>query len=626
MRHVLAEDVALKSVSNVQWLSHVASLLGCLSMAAGLLACGDDERWDPRDRDRPHDPSDAGNVPDASDDAGQMPDAATDAGDPPLSFGGLTVTVTPEEQVLDLFGHAGHRFWFEVSNDQLAALNSNQGGFPGEGDIYTPGSGDGGVANYADHVLVQDVVTQSVADYGKVEVALVGESTFRQWDQGHIPNVRVDTNEFEKGKRIGSFEHMRFNNALVGSIFREGLAHQIYRALDYPALRSTHAFLGSSVWGEDVWVPMTLMEMYKRRFCRDNEALIGGTCENMWEFPGDLGNGGGGGFPIPIDKLPGPGPDPAPGDGDDRVPAEWCQVSECDNTRLIEVMDVLAATAQAPGFKDALDAYIDWDRFHQFQCLSWIMWTGDDPIHNSNNNLIIERESDHKLIWAPYSVDISAGQDWYTNVSLTGSGSIASGCQRDPDCWADTIATCEDLIMRFDDLNPEEMVDVLVSELTDLEMMRYGDDERAEALREWFVWRQSVLADELEIFRYLPDDNGNCPMDLELCGDGGCGTTEQCAERICVFGEYWCESRSRCYNPQWDNCPNCDELMPVYCGWTSECVEHVDVCIAACESAQDYEWCYAQNECASIGGCYGGDDDAGVGGFGGGIGGFGGQF
>ena len=30
-----------------------------------------------------------------------------------------------------------------------------------------------------------------------------------------------------------------------------------------------------------------------KRFCRDNEELLGGTCENMWEFPGDLGNGGG---------------------------------------------------------------------------------------------------------------------------------------------------------------------------------------------------------------------------------------------------------------------------------------------------------------------------------------------
>lgn len=594
---------------------------GCW-LLAGLVGCGDDD--DPT--------ADAGDATVAEPDAGTLDsgrededsgapqeddagsDADVDAGEPPLSLGGLTVNTTPDEQALDLFGQAGHRFWLEVASDQLLLLNADQLGGEGD-DIYTPG-GDGPEATYADHLLVQDAVSESVADYGKVEIALVGESTYRQWNRNRIPNVRIDADEFVKDNRVGTFEHIRLNNALVGSIFREGLAHTIYRQLGYPALRSSHAFLGSNVWGEDVWVPMTLIEMYKRRFCRDNAELLGGSCENMWEFAGDLGNGGGGGFPGPIDILPGddPFPIPRPGDGGgERVPDSWCQVSECDNARLIEVMDVLAETAPGAGFEAALDPYIDWQRYHEYQCLSWIMWTGDDPIHNQNNNLIIERDTDHKLIWAPYSVDISAGQDWYLNVSLPGTGSIATGCQQDPDCWAETIATCEDLIVRFDELNPEELVDDMVTRLTDLDMMRYGDDERAEALREWLVWRQASLGDELERFRYLPDGNGECPQGLELCNDQTCGTTEQCSERQCLLGELYCESSSRCYNPTWDMCPECDESTPIYCGWTSECIADIQTCIDACESDPFFQWCEAQHDCVPTGNCFGGGDGDGDG-------------
>jgi len=608
--------IGLRARARVRWLA-------CALVTFGLVACGDDD-GEPR--------LDAGGDGDGDGDAGGLHgdgdgdgdgDAGVDGG--PLTLGGLTVNSTPEAQELELFEYPGHRFWLEVSYDQLLQLNVQQT----EEDIYTPGGGSG--ATYADHVLVQDVVYETVADYGKIEIELVGESTYRQWDRGRIPNIRFDTNEFDQEMRIGTFEHFRLNNSLVGSIFRESLAHKIYRALDYPALRSSHAFLGSNVWGDDVWVPMTLMEMYKRRFCRDNEELLGGTCENMWEFPGDLGNGnGGGGFPgpgfpepRPIDKpgggaadiiIPDPGPGPGPGDGDgdgdERVPESYCQVSECDDTALLAVMDVLAVTPPGAGFKDALDPYIDWQRYHEFQCMSWIMWTGDDPVHGGNNNLIIERDTDHKLIWAPYSVDISAGQTWYLNAPLTGTTMIPVGCQRDPECWADTITTCEDMIIRFDELNPEEMVDDMVTTLTDLDMMRFGDDERAEEVRQWYVWRQSVLSDELERWRFLPDGNNQCPEGLELCADETCGTADQCFERRCTFGQEFCESTQLCYDPNFEACPDCEEATPYFCNANQTCVEDVKACAAVCEQ-NGLVWCESVNDCVPADSCFD-DSDGGV--------------
>ena len=344
----------------------------------------------------------------------------------------------------------------------------------GDGDIYTPGELEE-EATFADHLVIQDAVSSSVADYGKVEVALVGESTFRKWSRSQIPNLRVDANEFQDGLLLGGFEHVRLNNGLVGSIFREHLAHRIFRALGYPALRSTFAFLGSNVWGPDVWVPMTLIEVYKKRFCRDNRELLGGTCENMWEFQGNAGDG--------------------------QLPTDACQLSECDNTRLDELRSTLADVTPGPGFATALDAIIDWPRFHAFQCLGWILSTGDDALRNSNNNLVIERVEDRKLVWAPYSVDISAGQSWYRDTPLLGTSIVARGCQSDPACWAATYAVCEELLIKFDELNPEQLVDETVSTLTAHAMMRPDDLERAAELREWFVARQLSLPGVLENFR-----------------------------------------------------------------------------------------------------------------------------
>jgi hypothetical protein len=423
-------------------------------------------------------------------------DASVPAAPPPTSLGGLSFDTNPEDQEIDLLSVAGHKFWIEVNAMQLVTMNALVEG--DWDDRYTPGTGP----TFADYVVVQDATTLSVANYGKMEVRLIGSSSKRPWSALTVPNVRIDSNEFQPGLKIGGFEHIRLNNGVVGGIFREQLANRIYNALGYPAARGTHVFLGSNVWGDDVWVPMTLMEVYKRRFCNDNAELIGGgdSCANMWEFAGDIINGPG------------------------ALPQDACQLSECDNGRLEEVMSVLAATPQDDGFKDAMAPYIAWDQFHRFQCLSWILWTGDDAVHNLNNNLIIERE-DGRLMWAPYSVDVSMGQSWHQNVRLPGHSAVARGCQADAECWADTVASCETLIDEFDALNPEDFLDETLDQLTTLGMLRDGDQEDASALRDWLLNRQTSLPYELEHFRYLQDGEGACAQGLTPCNDGTCSAT-----------------------------------------------------------------------------------------------------
>lgn len=578
----------------------------CATLAAlGLWACSDDSTALLPDEPDGAATDDAGPSPvvDASDSEDATVPRGDDAG---TVIGGLRITTTAERQELDLFGVPGHRFWLEISEKQQEQMNTSNGYSE---DIYFPGSNK----TYADPVVIQDAETGSAADYGKIQVRLVGESSARTLDAAHIPNFRIDSNEFQPGHYIGGFEHIRLNNAQVGSIFREHMTHRLFRALGYPALRSNYAWVGTNVWGEDTWVPMTLIEVYKRRFCADNQELLGGDCVNMWEFAGDIA--GGGGFPGgPIDFLAGdvivdPGPIPNPGAG---LPPDACQINECDNTRIDELSQLLSYTYRGPGFKVALEDYVDWDRFHEFQCLSWMLWVGDDAIHNSNNNLIIERD-DGKFMWAPYSVDISMGQSWYTNVPLTGGSSLASGCQLDPDCWADTIATCEDLIQRFDELQPETLADQTLQTLDELGMLRSGDTERAAELHEWLEWRRGALSDELEYYRYLPDEFGNCPNDLTLCPNNTCGTEEQCEQR-CGYDQVWCPSLQSCVF-QWDGiCPVCPEATPRWCDLQGhqQCVESTEACHALCEQTEGEIYCEAYQQCLPALDCnFGGFPDGG---------------
>jgi hypothetical protein len=482
------------------------------------------------------------------------------------AWGGLTPDSTPAEQAIDLFGTPGHKLWAEVSEQQLALMNQvATGGGPifdiklglPNGDLYAPG---GSVESYADHLVVQDAATGSVADYGKVQAKLVGQSTMRPWSAASIPNLKVDMDEFQDKLRLGGEEHFRLNNGQVGSIFREQLAHRLYRALGYPALRTSFAFLGSNVWGPETWVPMVLTEVYKGKFCRDNAQALGGQCVNMWEFAGDLGSG--------------------------EIPADSCKLKACDDTRGNTLGARIATAPIGAGFAASLADLIDWPRFHQFQCLSWMLWTGDDALHNSNNNLVIERD-DGRLMWLPYSVDISMGQQWYQQVTLYGTSALALGCQQDPACWADTISTCEGLVADFDALDPEKLVDETQATLTTLGMMRDGDEQRADDLRAWLVQRQADLPAELVLYTEPAGPDG-CPASLERCADNSCGTHQQCIELACPAPVVWCESTQQCYEPQVGVCPSCDVATPLYCNPTSSCVADVDACSAACSAEQRY--------------------------------------
>lgn len=422
---------------------------------------------------------------------------------------------------LDLFGTIGNRFWFEVSEEQLELINgTTDGGWIGEADIYTPGGG----ATYADHLWVTTAGdAPQTSDLGQVEVKLAGQSTRRSWTRSTLPSLNLDTDEFVDKQKLSGYEHLRFANALVGTIFRERFTLEVFNRLDYPAPLTNYVWLSSNVWGADVSIPYILVERYKPHFCERWHEQLGGGCPNMWEFVGDF-NGGAGGGPMPLRDAADIALPPEPvGPSVFDLP-DSCQFSSCDSTRVRQLEAVLLITPQGPGFAEALAEYVDWHRFHRFQCLSWILSIGDDALHGGNNTVIVER-GDGRFQYLPYSVDISLGQDWYASVPLVGTSVLATGCQSDPDCWAATISSCEAEIRAFTKLDPPALLDEIHDDLEAAGMLRSGDEARYTGLRNWLVQRVASLPDELEANRELPT---GCTDGMVDCGGGVCDYPENC--------------------------------------------------------------------------------------------------
>lgn len=415
--------------------------------------------------------------------------------------GGEDAGIAPTELKLDLFGTFNNRFEFVVSDKQLEIMNRKYPEGPiwllwnEYGDIYEPGSGGEGTTTYVDQLIVTNVDGES-ADFGKTEVRLVGQSTGRRWSKTTLPNLRVDTDEFTKGHKFGGYENVRFNNGVVSSIFREKYTLDLYAALGYPAPKASYAWVKSSVWGDEISVPYGVVEVYKPDFCKKRAEYFGGECPNMWEFVGDFGHS---------ERVPLDFDDP-----------ELCQFKECDATRMNEFADVARGLAPGPGYKEALASYLDWDAFHEFQCLSWIFATGDDALHNSNNVVIVER-ADGKFQYLPYSVDISFGQQWYQSVPLAGDDSMSRGCQGDPECWADTVDTCDRLLDAFVATEPLKRLDTLYEELDAAGMLRRGDDEHYQFMRDYIQDRLTAMPDELDAVREHPY-GGPCPEGQIRCG------------------------------------------------------------------------------------------------------------
>jgi hypothetical protein len=409
--------------------------------------------------------------------------------------------------MVDVFASAGHVLRFDVNPTQATEMESATGSNPFEDEYQIPGLG-----TFADNLNVTDALSGLSHDFGKIELAIVGQSTRRPWKR--IPSLRLDMDQFTKGQRLGNEEYLRLNNGQVSGVYREGVALSMWRFLGYPAPRSTFAWVEApGQWGQGIRVPYTVTEVYKRKWC--DTAMAPNKCENIWESVGDIAS-----------------------------LASQCQVAQCDDTRLLQFAAKLQQTQPGPGFEQAMSEFVDWDEYRKFQCTSWITGTGDDYVHN-NNNIVLAERSDGKMQLLPYSVDISAGQQWYPDVKLMGQSQLSNGCQLDPGCWQAMLSQCDQLLTKFETGNVvETIVNPVVKDLDDAGMQRPGDDRRAQQLRDWYNARAAQLRAD-PVWQSIPCvDNSTCannPNGQTSCqgvcvSEGGDG--QSCGGIICFPGSF----------------------------------------------------------------------------------------
>lgn len=432
-------------------------------------------------------------------------------------------TVPLDELEIDLFGKDGHRFYFEVTPEaRLAGDEQKCNGTDYQGAVYELDDRGEICPLEAKNVRIHPANSTVCSDTGTVEVDLPGQSSFRVWAE--IPNIKLDVGEFQGVLFESGHRQLRLNNGQADStIVREAVALRIWRAMDYPAPKTSFVETRSNVWDTEVRPGVTashvMVEPYKEHFFTENlpEVL------HVWEGQGDpfapqfggcdveccdpFGCGGDI-FEVPApEPIPGPGPvDPPVGRGSFSGDCQWSVDDECDEDALDTILAAMADVPSGPGYMGATEDYIDWPLLHRNMCLSALTGTGDDWIHNTNNVVLALRE-DGKLFFLPYSTDISGDHPWYINTPYQGFAHLTQACQSDPECWEAALTTCESIIDEFEQL---DVVTTIVEErceaLREAELDRSADEAVCASLAQYYSARPALLREELTWLRN--DGNG----------------------------------------------------------------------------------------------------------------------
>lgn len=433
-----------------------------------------------------------------------------------------------EDLDIDLFGNDGHRFYFEVTPDARMAADEQRCNFgDAHGAVYDFDGGEGICPLEAINVRIHPSGSKICSDTGTVELDLPGQSSFRPWAE--IPNFKLDVAEFEELLFPTGERQLRFNNGQADStIVREAVALRIWRALDYPAPRTSFVQTRSNVWDTEVRpgasAAHVMVEPYKEHFFTENLPEV----RHVWEGQGDpfvqdsggcefgccdpFGCGGDIFEPLPMDDapadvgIPEPGPGPVPGEppvgrGSFSGECQWSVDEECDEAAFDAILAAMREIPSGPGYMGATQDYLDWPLLHRNMCLSALTGTGDDWIHNTNNVVLALRD-DGKLIFLPYSTDISGNHPWYQNTPYQGFAHLTQACQADPECWEQALSTCETMIDEFEAL---DVVETIVNErceaLRAAELDRPADEPVCKSLGEYYAARPGQLREELQWLR-----------------------------------------------------------------------------------------------------------------------------
>lgn len=391
-------------------------------------------------------------------------------------------TVPLTELDIDLWGDDGHLFYFEVTPKMRVAQDERICDGTG-GPPYELGEDDEDPCPpSAFNVRVVPAGSTECSDTGKVELDLPGQSSWMAW--ADIPNFKLDVDEFEDNEFITGDKTLRMNNGQAEStIVRESTALRIWRAMDYPAPRTSFVRTQSNVWDFEfevgTFAAHNMVQPYKGAFFSEELPEV----TSAWEGQGN------------------------PFGGWMEAECEWSDGDDCEDAALASIVETVANAPQGAGFMDATEDVIDWPMIHQNQCLSALTGTGDDWIHNANN-VVIALRSDGKIMYLPYSTDISGGHPWYEHTPYEatpgygGDENLAYRCAQDPECRTLALDTCDDMIDTFEELDVvTSVIEERCGALEETGLIRRADRDVCESLALFYEERPDALRDEIEFLR-----------------------------------------------------------------------------------------------------------------------------
>lgn len=309
--------------------------------------------------------------------------------------------------------------------------------------------------------------------------------------------------EFQDQKFSSGDKTIRLNNGQADStIVREATALAIWNAMDYPAPPTRFVKTQSNVWDYDyepgVFAAHNMVQPYKKPFFSEQMPDV----TSAWEGQGN------------------------PFEGYYDAECEYSKPSNCEDAKLKDIVRTVQDAPKGEGFMAATEHVIDWPRLHQNQCLSALTSTGDDWIHN-NNNVVIALSNDGKIMYLPYSTDISGGHPWYPDTPYDAysgyygygygpgggeGGNLAELCKNDPACRTLALDTCDAMIDRFEEL---DVVNTIVKErcdtLEDVGLKRPADGPVCDQLEDFYGRRAEELRDELDYLRSTDGEGGAGP-------------------------------------------------------------------------------------------------------------------
>ncbi len=405
---------------------------------------------------------------------------------PVMSLPPCDTVVALNDVEIDLWGQDGHTFYLEVTPEQRVSMDEFEcrGGASDDYVIVYDWVNEETCPNFALNVRVvpggQAEGAVQCADTGKVELATVGQSSFRYWYD--VPNFKLDVGEFQDIRFPSGDKTVRLNNGQAdANIVREAIGLGVWNAMGYPAPPSRFVRTQSNVWDNEVypgaWAAHVMVQPYKKAFF--NAELP--SAVHVWEGEADAFS---------------------PWDDFSFVECEWTDADECDFDALMQIREFINGAPEGEGFMAATESVIDWPAFHQNQCLSALTGTGDDFIHNSNNTVFVLRE-DGKIQFLPYSIDINADHPWYPGTPYDGWGYLPQQCAADPECRAAALDTCDGMIDTFEALDvPTTVVDERCDALVSAGLSRANDEEVCEQIREYYTSRPESLRAEIEALRF----------------------------------------------------------------------------------------------------------------------------